>query len=111
MESNKVLNPLDWYRKEISKTYRNLQEAIKQEKNAIYQYNSLMISTFELGYLAVQSKDKEIKERYKNTYKVLEPEYHFVCDAVIKRKGYSDYLRLLKQERAEAYNYESKSRE
>lgn len=111
MESNKILKPLDWYRKEIAKTYRDLQEAIKQEKNAIHQYNSLMISTFELGYLAVQSKDTAIKERYKNTYKVLEREYHLVCDAVIKRKGYSDYLRLLKQERAEVLQNESKSRE
>lgn len=106
IESIEAKKPVSWYKDEINKTYRNLHEAIHREKEALRIYNSLMISVFELGYLATKSKDKDLKERYKRTYQLLEKEFKNVCDSVIARKGYSDYLKVLKQGRQQAYESE-----
>ena len=107
---NNELKSLSWYKKEINDIYRKLHQAVQDEKNAVHIYNSIMISCAEAGYQAsLNKKDKELKEKFKRLYDILQKEYYHVVDCVIKRKGYSDYLHQLKGQRSEVFDNESKS--
>lgn len=105
--SSEALKPLDWYKKEISKTYRDLTAYKQQYKEAIYRYNQSMAFNFKLAYKLSKVngfKDKlQASKQYKEDYDKVKDNYLLCADIYTKILITLDVLEQLKKERQEAY--------
>ena len=112
ISDDKVLQPLEWYTKEISRYYAYLKEEYKRLKVRQYAYLQHTISNTQLAYKLSKKgnfKDKftSMKE-YKEDYKKLQSDYLLMANSITKIELYKETLDILKEERRKVY--ESKSR-
>lgn len=112
IESSEALKPLEWYKQEIAKAYRDLKAYNQQYYEAVIKYNKAMALNFSLAYKLSKAngfKDKlEASKRYKEDYDQVKDLYLLCADIYTKRLITLEVLDQLKKERKALYG---KSRE